>query len=267
MYVFAEPVTEEQAEQIQNRGAERQKEFTRRVVGLGKDDPEVQEAWQGIQDTVDEQMEMDGNGEAVDSVESENQVEKLREPEEEEDDGLSESEHEGTEQVEESASEESTEEADNEESPDDIATGKFPPEEGSTDDTASRGPLMGWTLTVRSQVNGGYVHRPTSFGGADEWKLEYCIQEIPEASRWKLYDAVTERRRANIGNDDEEVDQNLRLYRDLIRRYSDRGRTWREEQDELNEKLGVEMYKPLGPGSDGVRPIAEKEQLSDQARR
>lgn len=263
MYVFAEPVTEAQAEEIQNRGAEVQKEFTRRVVGLGKDDPEVQEAWQGIQDTVDEQIEMDGNGEAVDNVESENQAEQLRESDEEVDENLSESEHEETEEVEESASEESTEEADNEESADDIATGKFPPEEDSTDDTASRGPLMGWTLTVRSQVNGGYVHRPQSLGGADEWKLEYNIQEIPEGSRWKLYDAVTERRRANIGND-EEVDQNLRLYRDLIRRYSERGRTWREEQDKLNEELGVEMYKPLGPGSDGVRRgMADREQKSD----
>lgn len=264
MYIFAEPVTEEEAEEIQNRGAEAQKDFTRTVVGLGKDDPEVQEPLQSNQDNVDEQIENEDSDKAVDKVESEDQPERIQESEQEGDEEVSQLEHEKEEEVEESASEESTEEADSDESPDDISTGKFPAGESSPGDMASRGPLMGWTLTVRSQVNGGYVHRPRSFGQEDEWKLEYNIQEIPEDSRWRLYDALVERRRGRLAMDDEEVDLSLQLYRNLIKRYTDRGRKWREEQDQLNEELGVEMYKPLGPGSDASRSAASNtEQRTD----
>ncbi|KAH7386863.1 mitochondrial protein Pet127-domain-containing protein [Phaeosphaeria sp. MPI-PUGE-AT-0046c] len=263
MYIFAEPVTEAQADEIQNRGAAAQEHFTRTVVGISKDDPKVQEAWHNIQDNVDEQMENDSNAKdakAVDEVADEETAEKIRESESGENEEVSELEQEEAEGMQESANEEKSSEADSEESPASILEKNFPTKRGSTEEPSSRGPLMGWTLSTRSQVNGGYVHRPVNIGADDEWKLEYHIQEIPEASRWTLYDALVERRRSNIGLDDEDVDIHLQIYRKLIKRYSMRGREYRAQQDKLNEELGVQIYKPLGPGSDAAKKAADEEE-------
>jgi hypothetical protein len=111
---------------------------------------------------------------------------------------------------------------------------------------------MGWTLTVRNLVNGGYVERPEQLNEFDDWKMEYHIKEIPEETRWKLYNALKARRHQLIGQDEEQVDKGLKHYRDLIQRYSNRGRQWREEQDRLNAAKGVQLFRPLGPGSDAI---------------
>ncbi|CAG5188463.1 uncharacterized protein ALTATR162_LOCUS11962 [Alternaria atra] len=216
MYVFAEPVTEEQAEEIQNAGEAAQKEFARNVVGVGKDDPETQAAWQEAQDDVDEQIDVDQNPKEV---------------AEQEDEPLTSS----GESAEETAEETETLTEDIVEPP-----------------STPQGPLMGWTLTVRNLVNGGYVERPEQLNEFDDWKMEYHIKEIPEETRWKLYNALKARRHQLIGQDEEQVDKGLKHYRDLIQRYSNRGRQWREEQDRLNAAKGVQLFRPLGPGSDAI---------------
>lgn len=245
MYVFAEPVTDEQADEIQSAGEAAQKEFARNVVGLGKDDPKTQADWREIQDDVDEQVGEDQNSTST----SEGPKDILTEEES----------RTGSERLSEEGSEEETKET---------ATTKGP---DSTPTATSEGPLMGWTLTVRSLVNGGYVERPTNFTSDDEWKIEYHMKEIPEENRWKLYNAVRERRRQLVGLDDEEADKNLKTYRDLISRFSRRGRKWREEQDKIDQEKGVEIFRPLGPGSDAVRsddavtrPKTEKEHVNDE---
>src|SRR4051812_5458683 len=65
MYVFVEPVTEEQADEIQEAGEAAQKEFARNVIGLENDDAETQATWQEIQDGVDEQFDQDQNSTTV----------------------------------------------------------------------------------------------------------------------------------------------------------------------------------------------------------
>lgn len=223
MYVFAEPVTEEEADRIQSVGDAAQKDFARTVVGVGKDDPEVQAAWQDLQDEVDEQVDEDKN--AAPTTEAQGDEHASQEAE-------------------------ATEDASSEE----VATENTKP---STSREASVGPLMGWTLTVRSKVNGEYVERPEKLDMRDDWKIEYHIQDIAESTRQKLYLALKERRRQLIGQDEEAVDRGLQHYRNLIQRYSDRGREWRKEQDKINEARGVQIYKPLGPGSDAVASVIE----------
>ncbi|KAI4640816.1 hypothetical protein J4E93_008409 [Alternaria ventricosa] len=226
------PVTEEQADEIQNAGEAAQQEFARRVVGIGKDDPEAQAAWQEAQDDVDEQIGAD---------------QAPQEPTAREDEPLTNIE-ESTENVAEEAAEEAAEEQDAVAEP---AEG----EEASAEETVQptpvpKGPLMGWTLTVRSQVNGGYVDRPEQLSEYDDWKLEYHLKEIPAETRWKLYSALKARRHELIGQDEEAIDKSLKHYRDVISRYTNRGRKWREEQDKLNDAKGVQVFRPLGPGSD-----------------
>jgi hypothetical protein len=201
MYVFAEPVTEDEAEAIQNRGEKDQREFARSVVGLERDSTDGQSAWQELQSNVDREVDQ---GETATEQQAENTkaVEEFSENEE-----LSENKNEG--------------------------------------------PLIGWTLTVRSKVNGDYVDRPENLQDQDSWELEYHIKEIGNNMLWKSYNAIKERRSKLAPN--QGTTESLEHYRDLIKRYTKRGRAWRAKQDQLLEEQGVKMYKPLGPGSDAGR--------------
>ena len=344
MYIFAEPVTEERADQIQTTGEAAQKKFARTVVGVGKDDPEVQAAWHNIQDEVDEQVDEDRNGEAVVEVQAgqvdqvrdgdalaespeqhttaeqeeddndhDNPVEDLVDPEttistediHETDDGqkhpiadsidskttISTEEISATDYSHENLTNEpiileTTASTENMPTTDEgyensinsetiVSTEDVPaPDDGyenpveesiDSETTAgsedmptaipvprSRGPLMGWTLTIRNKVNGGYVERPEKIDEGDDWKIEYHIQDIPEGTRWKLYEAVTHRRHQLVGHDNQAVDKGLQQYRELIQRYSDRGREWRKKQDKVDEAKGVQLFRPLGPGSEAM---------------
>lgn len=229
MYIFAEPVTEEQADQIQSAGDAAQKEFARTVVGVGKDDPKLQAAWQDIQEEVNEQVNEDNN-----AMSTKDAKEEETEPEQE---------------AVTNADESSTENASNQERATDALDDAEPSQNADA-------PLMGWTLTVRSKVNGDYVARPKDLDKDDEWKLEYHLQDIPQDTRWKLYNAVKERRRKLIGQDEDEANIRLKIYRNLIQRYSDKGREWRKKQDEIDEARGVHVFKPLGPGSNAGASVS-----------
>lgn len=275
MYIFAEPVTEEQADDIQQAGETSQQDFARDIVGIPEDDRRTQEAWQDIQDDVDEQINEDQKIVSIaESSEADaTQQEALDASKDASEDVSEESIEETTEEAAEETAEEATEETAEEtagETAEEIAeeTAEETAEEATKDGdeesvgdvegvpeptSISEGPLMGWTLSVRNIVNGGYVERPVDFTEQDEWKVEYHIKEIPEQTRWRLYNALKERRRQLIGLDEEETDKKLKPYRDLISRFSHRGRQWRIEQDQLNESKGVQMFRPLGPGSDAAR--------------
>lgn len=230
MYIFAEPVTEQEADEIQSAGNEAQRQFARTVVGKVQDDPTVQAAWHDLQDQVDEQVGQDQG--IASSIAPDSDV--LEGPREE---------------LEEQSAEPSVAAT-----VDDLATpletettksDALPPSTGT-----EKKPLMGWTLTIRSKVNGGYVIRPENLTKDDDWEIEYNLKEIPQSTCWSLYEKTKKRRYQLIGQLDEEVDQGLAHYRELIKTYTRRGRAWREEQDKIDEGNEVQLYKPLGPGSE-----------------
>lgn len=319
MYVFAEPVTEEQADEIQNSGEAAQKEFARNVVGVGKDNPEVQAAWQDIQHQVDEQVdadekgleanEVEGNETVVESSQVEDAEAAVAEEaaEEVEDEVAGEAVDEVAEESAEEAAEEAAKEVvdevevevvdkgedgvvDKVEEISDVesesATEAQETEvvEGTSDASletteelkkkeeevvvekkeVDKGPLVGWTLTVRSKVNGGYVDRPQNLTTEDDWSIEYHIQEIEPKTRWTLYEALKRRRHQLVGMSDKEADTSLVHYRNLINQYSMRGRKWRDAQDRIDREKGVQVFKPLGPGSDAAEEAFVSEQLSGQ---
>ncbi|KAF2750254.1 Pet127-domain-containing protein [Sporormia fimetaria CBS 119925] len=221
MYIFAEPMTDEQADEIQEAKSELRKEFERTVIGIKRDDSEVQAEWQEIQDMVEQEVDGD-EGKAEEGKAEEGKAEEGR-------------------------AEEGRAEEDDQTTPEQSVSET----EGSQDDaTSSGGRLMGWTLTIRNRVNGTYVERPEDLTPSDDWKLEYCIQEIKEAQRWKAYNGLRKRRETLIGKDREEQSKSLATYRELIKRYSIAGRKWREEQDKIDAEMGRQLYRPLGPGSE-----------------
>ncbi|KAF2128326.1 Pet127-domain-containing protein [Dothidotthia symphoricarpi CBS 119687] len=282
MYVFAEPVTEEQADEIQSTGEAVQKEFARNVVGVGKDNPEVQAAWQNIQDQVDEQVDEDKRGIPADKAqegeadvevtedaetaateEGTSEADEVKEDEgaDEVDEGLVVEEEtevdEGLVVEEEIEVEEATETSDAEETDETTESTPAPePEE--------KGPLIGWTLTVRSKVNDGYVDRPQALTPDDNWSIEYHIQEIEPSTRWRLYDALKKRRHQLVGLTDQEAAQSLIHYRNLINEYSVRGRKWRDTQDKIDKEKGVRLFRPLGPGSDAAQEASVSDGSTEQ---
>lgn len=230
MYVFAEPVTEERADEIQNTGVQYAKEWARRVVGVGKNDPEAQEEWKDLQEEVDEQVSQDGTADkAIESPAASQEVDTSAKSEA-------------------AVEDETTTETESTAEDSEIEDTEIRPPKHEKD-VIEEGPLAGWTLTIRNKVNGHYVKRPENLEPEDNWQIEYHISDIDNESAWKLYTATKERRRQLVGKDDEEQNKGLINYRRVIQRYASRGRKWRAQQDQINEERGVQMFKPLGPGT------------------
>ena len=277
MYVFAEPVSDERADEIQSTGAQYAKEWARRVIGVGKDDAEAQESWQDLQGEVDEQVSEDGaagkdaetvvpkeetevSAEDEAAAEAESTAESQiwrQEPDNEVEEGKEEGENEAEVEAETSVENEAENDAENEAEPSASSSFQTPSENDAfapprfEKETTASGPLIGWTLTVRNKLNGQYVKRPEQLEREDNWQIEYNIQDIPESNVWKLYNATKERRRQLVGLNDDELDQGLQNYRKVIQRYASRGRKWRAMQDVIDEGRGVRVFRPLGPGSEG----------------
>jgi hypothetical protein len=282
MYIFAEPVTEEQADKIQDSKLPAQRAFARDIVGIDQNDPEVQKEWQDIQDRVDSEVGEDEirEVEKAEGVDENEDLDETIEVKIEEVDEISEArkkegplneEADVVDQIQ--RKERSEEEEDNESSKvekngevDEMEHGEAALAEN--DDTAettdvieeveeehasalASKPLIGWTLAVRSRVNGIYVERPVDLSPEDNWTVEYHIKEIDPDARWNLYKKIKEERRNNIGQSDEERSAGLERYRSIIRKYSTSGRRWREEQDEVDEQTTKQMFRPMGPGSEG----------------
>ncbi|ETS02997.1 Pet127-domain-containing protein, partial [Trichoderma reesei RUT C-30] len=57
--------------------------------------------------------------------------------------------------------------------------------------------LLGMYVTIRNQVNGEYVERPTGINKEDDfdWSVEYSITELPDKRARKIYSKIKQRRR------------------------------------------------------------------------
>lgn len=235
MYIFAEPVTEEQADEIQSSKSEAMKEFERSVIGVMRDDPEVQAEWQNIQHRVDEEVIEDETEEKDVVVDEDAEADAQTIPE--------------------STSEEQTS------NEDDSAEDQEESETPTLDETK---PLMGWTLVIRNRVNGNYVDRPSKLKPSDDWTIEYNIKEIKTAP-WKAYEKMQARRKKLIGMTREEQVKSLGHYREMIKKYSLRGRRWRLRQDEIDATLPRHVFRPLGPGSEDYAGSRAEDEVKESA--
>jgi hypothetical protein len=296
MYIFAEPVTEEQADALQNQKLPEQRAFERDIVGINQSDPEMQKEWQDIQKSVDNEVDEDGirevkENEEVDDTEEDEAV--VAENEDTTQEKVIAGENEGTteeeaiiEENEGSIEEEAVVRENQYTTEEDVAIrqeeGTIEEEavaeenEGTIEEEADAGedkdtaeesgavegvvkeelekpatrPLMGWTLAVRSRVNGVYVERPVDLTAEDDWTVEYHIKEIAADARQNLYNKVTEERHKTIGLTEEERGASLQNYRRVIKTFSTRGRAWREKQNKVDEHATKQIFRPLGPGSE-----------------
>ncbi|KAF2261090.1 Pet127-domain-containing protein [Lojkania enalia] len=227
MNIFAEPVTEEEADTIQNSNLGAKLEFERNTINVNRNDPELQAEWRDIQKQVNKEISEDDG--RIDVTEEDEHTSFTGGDKSQ---GAQEAQNNNT------------------------SADGTPPKKKKFKRT-SDSPLAGWVLTIRNRVNGTYVRRPAQFTSSDAWTLEYYIREIAEGKDKTIYEQLRERQRQLLERSEEEMSKDLKVYRNLLKRFSSSGRQWREEQDRIDARLGKRVYRPQGPGAEHVTSHAE----------
>ncbi|KAF2004526.1 Pet127-domain-containing protein [Amniculicola lignicola CBS 123094] len=226
MAIIAEPFTSEEVDNIQASKKDIFDEFKWKVVGGQPDESKMQSEWRDIQERVNEEL----------------------------------------------ISEEATEQGEDEEAITNDVNASNVEEQPKGEEPSATGaqmteapaqaekPIMGWTLTVRNRVNGNTTDRPENLEPSDDWALEYFLQEIPEEGRGKVHANLQKSIMSIFGQDQAARDVDLRFYRQKIQKWTDAGRRWQEEQKEIDEKMGKQIYRPLGPGSEAAStPVSSQD--------
>lgn len=277
MYIFAEPVTDGEIEQIQNSKKAEIEEYERKVLGIHQEKTpeeikkEQEDAeWEKLQAKVEDSMDED-ELEVLDDRELALNTEEYAEEIQPEESSLQ-----RFQQNQEAVQEESSVIDDAEREMDDLGIGnehiasaerstaasedgnelvdgavraEHMPEtkdekENSRRQSRKERQLLAMTLTIRNKVNGAYVERPENLNPNDRWSVEYALAEVPKQDQARSLYEKTQRRRARAlqVEKDENSSKFQQAYAKKLRNLSLQGRKWREEQNELDQS---EPYKIL----------------------
>jgi hypothetical protein len=280
MYIFAEPVTEDEIDQIQNSNKAEIEEYERSVLGIQpqRTAEEIREEerrmeWERLQAHVEESMDDDeldvsANGQSIDGHKSSAEArgssqpqllnsnpESARAAEISSSDDAAISTHNVATQGDEAESAASSERT--KDGGETAASATQPEADVAKSETkgerqeSKSTPLLAMTLTIRNKVNGSYVNRPNKLSPSDRWSVEYALAEVLDTEQaHSLYKKTQLRRARALKVDrDESTSKFQQAYAQKLQRLSLRGRQFREEQDELDQ---AEPYKTLsGSASEG----------------
>lgn len=273
MYVFAEPMSEEEIDEIQNSQKEKVAEYERSIMGMA---PKEESSAASLEEIQPKSVAAEHS-----TAETEEQIVDVTEQPNEPTEAHSEAPREFSVEALQATSDQSLENADIQQ-PQSIQP--FGMSESSNDrqflssqrnkseeEEKSYKPLLAMTLTIRSRVNGDYVVRPERLRAEDEWKVEYALAEIPKKARaWALYEATKARRkkvfdRAN-GDVKEGEDEEPRpvkhndMYIDMLREFARKGRRLRDNIDLMElDREKVVVGQPYGK----VEKKAEQAEQTD----
>ncbi|THC87163.1 hypothetical protein EYZ11_013391 [Aspergillus tanneri] len=205
MYVFAEPVTEDEIHAIQTKNQEEIDAYQRRILDLAPHEQETSSSGDSAQETPLSVPDSQAPG---------SNVTKSSEP-------LSDATY------------------DSSAPPDESFLSDL--EGGSAENSEDDGKeLMAMTVKIRNKVNGKYVERPTDLKESDLWIVEYEINELKGPRVRSLYAACQKRRaKALAGRGEDETDVAGNVYIRKLREISQQGRLFRKEEDRKDEKKGV----------------------------
>lgn len=234
MYIFAEPVSEEEINDVQNRKADEIEAIQKRLLypelAQEKPDTATSDAKSNVNHNVDFDFE-DGKG--FQSLENALAPKKARKKSAA---GKSTT-----------VTESGTVNPDGSSTPNNITTQYD--SESATDsefldglektDEANLKPLMGMILTTENKVNGSTVVRPDGLKQNDKWEVDYKLTEITSLARaWTVYAACQSRRAALVASVDEEEGRRD-MYLDKLKELSVEGQKWRKRQDEIDRDYGT----------------------------
>lgn len=272
--VFAEPMEEEQIDEIQNSQRDKIEEYERILMGRGDPADSVDEAGEEVTST--ESIEMSfGKGEPESSLEFDeaalSQPEAISTPESASsshevaaDDAASETTLESEEAAQETIDEVAFEEPDLTNT--DASAGSALPTESGEDPVNPN--LFHATIAVRSKVNGAAPKdgRPTNLKADDDWTIEYSIQEWDATPHvWSLYADLKAQREAIFTRNTESADHadgegegklNADGYLQFLRSLSAEARLRRQRRDELEaDRVPVLADAPLPRHREPVQDV------------
>ncbi|KAK2809749.1 hypothetical protein FQN50_003594 [Emmonsiellopsis sp. PD_5] len=107
--------------------------------------------------------------------------------------------------------------------------------------------LFAVALSVRNVVNGRYVPRPENFSAKDKWDVEYVLSSFTSPERaWRVY-AQCQKRREKALSPDEEDDsgdgEKDSFFLKKLHELSKDGRIWREKRDLVEQESGTIVLK------------------------
>ncbi|EEP78195.1 conserved hypothetical protein [Uncinocarpus reesii 1704] len=108
------------------------------------------------------------------------------------------------------------------------------PTESDSENARSK-PVLGMTLRICNVVDGEIVTRPNNLKKDQRWLVDYSLTTLPENRARALLEACKRRREKQYLPTDPEGSH----YSRKLWQISDRGRKWRNAQDELDEKYGI----------------------------
>lgn len=239
MYIFAERVTEEQAEAIQTTNAAKVSELEQALLGRLPDKPSSQPGqeeqcndWAKIEASVEEAMHTDelsvidglsGNDVSSQSMESSDNKTPQGAVEDEVVENSNDAHNspaalDGNAQIETTDNlhdlsttgdgvlgEENTQEPDaaDEEDFDVSADAEFLDSTEKLLSAMFDVEVCAWTLSIRNKVNGVYIDRPDTLTSSDKWEVDYSLTEVTDPQRARmLYQACQLRRQKQTEKDD-----------------------------------------------------------------
>ncbi|TFB04535.1 mRNA degradation protein pet127 [Trichoderma ghanense] len=123
--------------------------------------------------------------------------------------------------------------------------------------------LLGMYVTIRNQVNGEYVERPTDINKEDEfdWSVEYTITELPDRRARKIYSKIKQRRRKVLAPQSSEGWDWYKMFHGKLPALAKKGEQFRElrTQQEAGEPVHVawelralppDVFKPANDGGE-----------------
>jgi len=234
MYIFAEPVTEDQIKSIQMGRKQEIEDFERTVLGLRPKEaqPQGEESAASYlsrddsHSSVEEEIKSDSVSEAADQDQENNNSPWFST-------GFDTG----------SQAETTAGDAEDSSAPaDDSFLDTLTPGR-DIDESKEHSPLLGLTLSIQNRVDGKNVTRPERLRSDQSWAVEYQISEIKEKRGYYLYEMCKKRRQVQLDQEDGDTAANyyLRKLRDL----SMEGERWRDEQNKVDDgKEQVVLSRP-----------------------
>ncbi|GFF53882.1 mRNA degradation protein pet127, mitochondrial [Aspergillus udagawae] len=100
--------------------------------------------------------------------------------------------------------------------------------------------LLAMTLTIKNELNGNYVERPSNFTASDKWTVQWELTEVKQPQAQSLYTACQNRRAKSLATRGEgESGVAANVYIRKLRELSRQGREFRQKEDALDRKRGI----------------------------
>ena len=227
MYIFAEPVTDEEIDAIQTRNKKEIDEYQKKLLfpELFEGEKEAESA-----EETPEESESEANlqKDVVSTTEGSMEMSVGK-------DGPKVTESKATEHAKQTSTEE---------------TSKEPAEEQEP-----RKPLLAMALSIENVLNNNKrVIRPETFVHGNTWTVNYRLSSFSEDRGHELYAKCQKRRQTVFGEGPSNAFQNR--FREMLKTMSQKGREWRERCDRRDEKKGIVW---LNDGYNGEKPKHQTE--------